>query len=290
MKTLKWVWLLCALGGCTLTLREADDELYGYEEEPAPPPLPRWGSSEPLPVVSSAREPIEEPALPEPEPVDSLRDLTIAMSGMDEEVGRFMKLRVVSKDDAYAVVGVIHSGISEPDYLFELPRSLQKNKAYDLEFYADADDSGGYTRPPADHAWRIPIPASDDDVVIDFTHNTGYVDIDEAPRKPAEALVLSSAGMSDYYRHPLDVRVIEQASGRLVGRQIREVPGDAFDLTLGGVIREGVRYDVEIAVDVDEDGGYDRIIDDSWRLTGVATAKGLFLDFTPDGQYVDVGF
>lgn len=296
MKTLKWVWLLCALGGCTLTLREADDGLYGdddayaYDEEPATPRLPRWEPAPELPVATSAPEVVAAPPEDEPKSVDSLRDLTIAMSGMDEEVGRFMKMRVVSKDDTYAVVGVLHAGISEPDYLFDLPRSLEKNKAYDLEFYADADGSGGYTPPPADHAWRIPIPASDDDVVIDFTHNTGYVDIEEGSRKPGEALVLSSAEMSEYYRHPLDVRVIEHASGRLVGRQIGQVPGDVFDLTIGGVISEGVRYDVDIAVDVDQDGAYDRIVDDSWRLTGVATAKGLFLDFVPDGRYVDVGF
>jgi hypothetical protein len=280
---------LCALGGCTLSLREADDGLYPYDDEPSPP-LPRWQAPEALPVVDRTAEPTPEPAWSEPESVDSLRDLTIAMSGMDEEVGRFMKVRVVSKDDSYAVVAVLHAGITDPDYLFELPRSLEKNKAYNLEFYADADQSGGYTPPPADHAWRIPIPASDDDVVIDFTHNTGYVDIDEGPRKPALALVLTSSEMSEYYQHPLDVRVVEHDTGRLVGRQIREVPGDGFDLTIGGVIHEGTRYDVDIAVDVDEDGAYDRIIDDSWRLTGTATSKGLFLDFTPDDRYVDVAF
>ena len=110
---------------------------------------------------------VDEPALGEPASVDALRDLTIAMSGMDEEVGRFMKVRVVSKDDAYAAVGVLHAGISEPDYLFELPRSLQKNKAYELEFYADADGTIAYWHgnfvPRRDPAldWTKPVDGSD---------------------------------------------------------------------------------------------------------------------------------
>ena len=91
-----------------------------------------------------------------------------------------------------------------------------------------------------------------------------------------------------HYVHELfDVRVIDRAAGRLAGRQVREVPGDGFDLTVGAVVQPGVEYEVDISLDLDKSGDY-TAGDLGWRIISTATATGLHLPFSPDADPVDL--
>jgi hypothetical protein len=297
MNIRKLVCLLCALSGCTLTLSsDPSDDLYSDSEGVAPPrarPIYDEPASLAPVTAGAAAEPTFLPREPEPPrttQTEDFRDLTLHMTGMDEEVGRFMKIRLASRDNRTVAVGIVHQGIPSADYTFELPNVLRDDTAYTLTFFADTNGDGGYSVPPEDHAWSLPIPASRDDVTLEFEHNRGYVDIERDAPEAARSLVVSFQDMQEYYKHPLDVRVIERESGRLVGRHVRQVPGDTFDLTIGGVIHDGVTYQVDVAVDIDEDGYYDRIIDDSWRVIDTAGSKGLYMTFVPNGPYVDVDF
>lgn len=297
MNIRKLTCLILGLSGCTLTLSsEPPDQGYAEYEESRPASSGTYRERA-RPVAGSAAGAASEPTFlpPDPEPVlqsepDGLRDLTLHMSGMAEEIDRFMKVRVASRDGRYVAVGILHQGIPSADYSFTLPRALREGIAYTVSFFADTDENGGYSPPPADHAWSLSVPAGYDDVVLEFEHDDRYVDIERDAPRAAESLVVSFRDMQEYYKHPLDVRVIERETGRLVGRQLREVPGDRFDLTIGGVIEKGVSYQVDVAVDIDEDGHYDRIIDDSWRIVGTADSHGLAMTFVPNGPYVDVGF
>jgi hypothetical protein len=220
----------------------------------------------------------------------SLRSLSIRLSGMEEDVGRFMQFRVIHGQDEWAVMAVIHEGLPTGTYRFDLPRSLLAGEAYRLDFWVDHDGSGGYNRPPVDRAWSLPLPAGNDDVVIDFARNEDYVDIESMAPVHVSSLILSSRDMAMYAPRLFDVRVIESASGRLAGRQVREVPGDMFDLTVGSVVQPGLQYQVDISIDENNDGSYTAGVDPGWRLMAVATDTGLRLDFTPSLPRVDVGF
>lgn len=234
-------------------------------------------TTEPSPDAGVAAEP--DPALAPP---PALRSLSIHLTGMDDDLERFMQFRVVPEDNHFAVIGVVHEGMPQPDFTFELPHSLLAGQAYRLDFWIDHDLSGGYTPPPADHAWSVPLPAGDEDIVFEFAPTPDYTDIEKRPPTNATSLVLSSRDMSNYRHRLFDVRLIEEASGRLAGRQVREVPGDAFDLTVGSVVQPGLTYRVEVSVDADGDGRFDPALDPHWQLRGVAPELGFHLDFTPE--------
>lgn len=298
MNMRKLVCLLCALSGCTLSISgdPSDDAYSDLDDDYTGAPLARPlhdGRSSVLTVTAGVGDDDRTfvPRDPEPELTsEPLRDLTLRMTGMDAQLHRFMKVRVASRDNRYVAVGIIHQGIPSADYTFVLPAALRDGTAYTVTVFADTNGDGGYSVPPLDDAWSFDVPATHDDVTIDLSGDDHCVDIERNAPAPEQGLVVSFQDMQEYYKHPLDVRVIERATGRLVGRQLRQVPGDRFDLTIGGVIKPGVAYQVDVAVDIDEDGAYDRIIDDSWRVTGTADSKGLAMTFVPNGPYVDVGF
>jgi hypothetical protein len=113
-------------------------------------------------------------------------------------------------------------------------------------------------------------------------------DIESMVPAAEHPLILTSQDMYQHTQELFDVRVIDRSTGRLAGRQTREVPGDLFDLTVGYVVHEGSEYQVDISVDDDGDGQYTPGIDPGWRLIGVANATGLHLDFTPSSPQVDL--
>jgi hypothetical protein len=209
---------------------------------------------------------------------------------MDDDTHRFMQFRVVPPSGVFEVIGVIHEGLRTGSYEFDLPHCLHADQTYRLDFWVDHDQSGGYTRPPADHAWSLPIPNGADDVVIDFMQNTDFTDIERMAPINDHSLILSARDMAMFAPRLIDVRVIERDSGRLAGRQVREVPGDTFDLDVGSVVHEGLDYQVDIAIDADDDGNYNPRSDPSWRLMSVATSEGLHLELSSNADHVDVGF
>jgi hypothetical protein len=211
-----------------------------------------------------------------------LRSLTINLSGFDDNLHRFMQFRVAPPDNSFQVMAVIHEGLPTATYRFELPNSLLAGVDYRLDFWVDTDQSGGYNPPPTDHAWSLPLPAGTSDIVIDFPHNTDFTEIESMAPIHDSSLILSASNMFMYAGQLVDVRAIEHGSGRLSGRQLREVPGDSFDVTVGSVIHGGLDYDVIVTVDGNDDGVVDLASDPSWHLTGTADDSGLHVPFSPD--------
>lgn len=227
----------------------------------------------------------------DPTPSGTLRDLTMHLTGMEDHLHQFAQFRVVNEAREFHIMFVIHEGMTSADYTWQLKNALVAGESYTLDFFIDHDDRTGiafYDVPPIDHAWSLDIPAGDGDVEITFPFNTHYTDIESIAPEPFHSTIVANTGMSEYIGALYDVRVIERASGLLVGRQMREIPGDSFDVTVGSTTHEGVEYQVDIAIDTDADGDYEG--EPSWRLIGTGTATGLHLALDSAAPQLDVGF
>jgi hypothetical protein len=211
-----------------------------------------------------------------------LRSLTIDLSGWDDNLNRFMQFRVAPLDNSWQVMAVIHEGVPTPTYRFELPNSLLAGVDYRLDFWVDTDQSGGYNPPPTDHAWSMALPAGTADIVIDFPHNTNFTEIERMAPTHDSSLLLSATDMFMYAPRLIDVRAIERGTGRLSGRQLREIPGDAFVVTVGSVIHGGLEYDVVVTVDENNDGNAVVGSDPTWHIAATANDEGLQVPFSPD--------
>jgi len=211
-----------------------------------------------------------------------LRSLTINLSGWDDNLHRFMQFRVAPPDNSWQVMAVIHEGVPTPTYRLELPNSLLADVDYRLDFWVDTNQSGGYNPPPADNAWSIPLPAGTADIVIDFPHNTNFTEIEHMAPTNDGSLLLSASNMFMYAPRLIDVRAIERATGRLAGRQLREIPGDEFIVDVGSVIHGGLDYDVVVTVDENNDGNIVLGSDPTWHMDATANAEGLRVPFSPD--------
>lgn len=222
-----------------------------------------------------------------------LRNLTVHLTGMDDDLHHFAQFRLANEARDFEIMFVIHEGLTSGTYEWELPNALFSDESYTLDFFIDHDEHTGpgfYDRPPVDHAWSIPIAEGEGDVTVDFPYNTDFTDIEAIAPTPFHSLILASSGMSEYAGELYDVRVIDLSTGRLVGRQLREIPGDSFDLTVGSTVHEGVEYEIDIAVDADGNGSYNHDHDPSWRLTATAGPDGLHLPIDSSAAQVDVGY
>jgi hypothetical protein len=287
---------MLALGGC-----KADTSVQGSEAIPAPRTSAAGGAASNAAAGSSVSNGAEDAGRNNGDDDEThasadagiggdgrgkadvrLRDLVIQLSGMESERNQFVQFRVIPADETFAVICVIHEGLRQGTHELVMPRALLVGEDYRLDFWVDHDGSGGYDAPPTDHAWSLVIPSRGESAVVRFAYNDRYVHIEQSAPIDDQSLVLSAHGMYGYLGQLFDVQVTESANGRLVGRQIREVPGDSFDLTVASVIHEGVAYHVDLFVDDNADGEYDAATEPGWRLESVAIRSGLHIDFTAD--------
>jgi hypothetical protein len=207
-----------------------------------------------------------------------LRNLSMRLSGMEHNLHHFAQFRLANPQREFHIMFVIHEGLTSGTYEWELPNALFTDESYTLDFFIDHDETTGpafYDPPPVDHSWSIPIPAGEGDVMIDFPFNTDFTDIEDIAPTPFRSTVLHIAGLSEYGGELIDVRVIDRGTGRLVGRQVREIPGDTFDVTVGSTTHPSVEYQVDVSVDADGNGRYNHPTDPSWRVFGTADATGM---------------
>jgi hypothetical protein len=170
----------------------------------------------------------------------ALRDLTLELIGYDPHVGQLMHFRVVSDDDALVAVGV-WDPLQDADTEIALPGSTP-NGVHRLDYFADLDGSGGYNPPPADHAWRMPIPANGD-VSLAHTHDTDFTNIAMPSLAAGEDLTFSATDMDPHVGQLFEVRVFDEDTGQLRGRYVlAEIETADFEVVLPGIIQDGSRY------------------------------------------------
>jgi hypothetical protein len=244
-------------------------------------------------------------------------NLTLSLAGMTPHVTQLFEYRVIDANNFIQSRGVLNP-LGAPDVTVHVPLAIPKvNGPFRLDCYADVNNSGGYDGIGSvisnDHAWRIdPLadypPGSvspvDGLVQVKFTHNTSFTDINQypsgSPNPPHDtglAAAIHVANAGPLHGVLIQVRVIDMAANRTVGLfRVPRIVQAAFDMTIPGVVENGVSYDVLVYVDANGNGIYDNpaagLGDFGWRLAATADTTGLSVRVeaqTTGAANVDVG-
>ena len=106
-----------------------------------------------------------------------LFDLTLGIRSFNPHVGQLFEVRVVDRGTGLEVARQRVAPIASPDFDLYFDEVLIQGRDYNVDFYADANDSGGYDAPPVDHAWRLPVTEVRGDISLVFPHDFVWTDI-----------------------------------------------------------------------------------------------------------------
>src|SRR5262249_15849864 len=130
------------------------------------------------------------------------------------------------------------------------------NGPFRLDFFADHDQSGGYTVPNGadfpDHGWRIGLAPQDGVAEVHFVHNTSFPNL-EAPTpieigKPAMVHLTNLDLLGKGKR--LELRISDASAKRVVALfRIPHLDGLPTDARIPGMIDVGVNYAVDVYTD-----------------------------------------
>jgi hypothetical protein len=107
----------------------------------------------------------------------SANRLTLEISGMSPHVGQLLEARLVDAVSGVEITRVRLPEISSASFALELD-GLVQGREYAFELYADHNGNGRYDAPPADHAWRLLVTATDQPLTIAFEHDTEFAELD----------------------------------------------------------------------------------------------------------------
>ena len=103
---------------------------------------------------------------------------TIDFQGMAPHVGQMLELRVVHGSTGVEVAYWRVPWVVTPNFVVTAADCLIVGESYYVDFYADLNGNGHYDTPPTDHAWRRWIGPVTGPMVLSFTHDTIWTDID----------------------------------------------------------------------------------------------------------------
>lgn len=217
-------------------------------------------------------------------------DLRLTVRGMTSHVAELFEYRIVDKNNTLQSRGQIFP-LGGPDATMFAPGAVPKQNApFNLDFYADHDNSGGYDRDEAsgtgDHSWRIPLT---DDLLdpktgaytITFDHNTSF-SVLTSPAPPIEIgtpATVHLSNMGPFMGKRIELRIADASSKRVVVLYRVPVLGTAtYDVTVPGMIEGGVTYTVELYTD---DGATPPGSVRAFRVDAKSGDKGLELNIDP---------
>lgn len=220
-------------------------------------------------------------------------DVRYSAKSMESHLNEYFEIRVVDRNNGVQAKAV-YNDIFNTDFVLYLARIVPKtNPPYRLDFWADHNLSGGYSGivgpvNEKDHAWRRvlqePLP---EDIKLagstynfEFLHDTNFVDIytdlDGNPISGDDTLLpfeLTVGGANNYLGKMMEIRVVESASGRLVGLYRQGRLKEPFKATITGILDEVTKYEVSAYVDDNATGQYDTD-DPSWKFEFTSNAVG----------------
>ncbi|MBX3190883.1 MAG: hypothetical protein KF819_28055 [Labilithrix sp.] len=224
------------------------------------------------------------------EEATNFNDLRLSVRGMKSHVAELFEYRIVDSTNTIQSRGFIVPLGGEEATLFARGAVPKINGPFNLDFYADHDNSGGYDQDPAnqkDHAWRIPLATQtvndDGAYVIVFDHNTSfsYLANPAPPREVGSAATIRLTNVGSLVGKRVEVRVADASSKRVVGLYRIPVLPDTtgtVTMTIPGMIEAGVTYAVEVYTD-------DRVATPAsikaFRLEQISTQAGLEVDVDP---------
>jgi hypothetical protein len=242
--------------------------------------------------------------------------LELQLVGMKPHLGHTIEYRVIDANNYVQSRGVIAPMTTE-EVEIVVPRAIPRtNGPYRLDFFADVNESGGFDGLGSvisnDHAWRIePLGGepqrlrADDVVTAPFGHSTTFTNIDHNPSgKPHKAqdtglgARVRVAGLSAFVQRTAEVRVLEKRTRHVVAlyRAMR-ITEPVLDAVVSGCVDVSTEYDIDLWVDANGNGQYDKPsdgLDRGWRITATSSDQGLdasidLASASADSGNVDVG-
>lgn len=190
------------------------------------------------------------------------QDVVFNLTGMNPHIGQRFEVRLIDKATMKEEDRETVTAIPGADFSVELKG--ETGRSYFLDFYADLNQNGVYDAPPADHAWRLDADNLAAGMnMFSFSHATNFTDI-----QWRHQLRFQLTGMNPHVGQGFGVRLIDQATGKEVGRESLDAIEMAnFDIDLP-FLEAGHTYDLDFYADLSQNGLYDAPpTDHAWRLT-----------------------
>jgi hypothetical protein len=223
-------------------------------------------------------------------PTGNFENLRLTVRGMTSHVNEMFEYRIVDATNTLQSRGIIVP-LGGPDAsLFATGAVPKQNGPFNLDFYADHDNSGGYNRDAdnqtGDHSWRIPLtPDLLDDTgtyVVVFDHNTSF-SVLTSPAPPIEIGMparIRLANMGGFIGKRVEIRIADASSKRVVAfYRIPSIGGPTVAITIPGMIEGGVTYSVEVYTDDNNAASPGSV--KAFRVESRSSAQGLDVDFDP---------
>jgi hypothetical protein len=219
----------------------------------------------------------------------NFNDLRLTVRGMTSHVSELFEYRIVDSTNTLQSRGQIFP-LGGPDAtMFASGAVPKQNGPFNLDFYADHDNSGSYDRDEkngtGDHSWRIPLTDAmlDDNgaFVVLFDHNTSFSVLTSPapPREIGAPATIHLTNMAAFMGKRVEIRIADASSKRVVVLYRVPVLGaPTYDVTVPGMIEGGVSYTIEIYTD---DGATPPGSVRAFRVTKASAAAGLDLAFDP---------
>ena len=102
--------------------------------------------------------------------------LTIQLDGMDPHLGQLLELKLYEQGDDTEKELVRIDSIFAADFAIVIT-GVEKDKNYQVDFYADLNKNGSYDPPPTDHSWRELFSNTTGNYILEFEHNFNFTDI-----------------------------------------------------------------------------------------------------------------
>lgn len=219
-------------------------------------------------------------------------DLRLTVRGMTSHVAEMFEYRIVDKNNTIQSRGFVIP-LGGPEATLFVPQAVPVGDGFKLDFYADHDKSGAYNDGSVpgskDHAWRLSLEKPNDDgaFVIDFQHNQvfSFLAVPEPARTFGTDAKIRLVNTGSLVGKRVEVRVSDTETKHVVGLyRVPSLPDltTPLDITIAGMIEEGVTYDLAVYTD---DGKATAGTIKSFRIGQIAARPGqtgLTVDFDPN--------
>ena len=105
-------------------------------------------------------------------------DFEALFHDMTPYTGLTLRLRIVDTETGEEAERLLVDPVTVSDFGLDAPRSLDLGESYHIDFFVDYNANGSYDPPPSDHAWRFTAENVTQHVLLDFTRNSDYTDIE----------------------------------------------------------------------------------------------------------------
>jgi hypothetical protein len=230
-------------------------------------------------------------------------DLSFSAKQMNSHFDEALELRIVDKNNAVQAK-LVSENIQYPrgvvglslDFTFFMKGVIPKsNPPYRIDFWADHNKNGTYDGNPQaaidekDHGWRRVLrePFPDEIRLVgttyefNFVHDTNFSDIftdlDGNKISGADELLDFSVTVVNTAAHRgkmLEMRVVDKATGRLIGLHRRGSVPETYEAKISGIIDEVTPYEIRAYVDDNQDERYETG-EPSWKIEVTSGADGI---------------